>query len=183
MTRIKEIEGEEWKDIQGYEGLYMISNMGRVKSLPKICLTPSTEYLRGELIMTGVPNKKGYLALVLTKGGKKYPKRIHRLVAEAFISNPENLPQVNHVKGIKIDNRASQLEWITNLDNMRHSFAMGRKMPKGCENVNSKVVLNTQTGIFYDTMTEAAHSIGISFKLLSRKLLGERRNNTSMIYV
>ena len=81
---------EEWRDIRGYEGKYQVSNLGRIKSLN----------YRGtgkEGILSPTPNKKGYLVIGLYKNNKQNKKRVNRLVAQAFIPNPDNLPQVNHL--------------------------------------------------------------------------------------
>ena len=99
-------EKEIWKDIEGFEGLYQISNMGNVKSL---------NYHRTgkERIMKGRKDKDGYLLAHLSKDGKAKNYQIHRLVAIAFIPNPDNLPVINHKNEIKSDNRVSNLEWCS----------------------------------------------------------------------
>lgn len=110
---------EIWKPIKGYEGLYEVSNLGRVKSLPR----------RGtygiEHILKPSPNKKGYPQVQLCKNSEYCPKRVHRLVAENFIPNPDNLPQVNHIDGNKLNNNVENLEWCTNEYNYKHSIKMG----------------------------------------------------------
>ena len=95
---------EEWRDIQGYEGLYMVSNLGRVKSL---------NYHRTgkERIMKPSDNGHGYLFVVLCKDGKDKNCRINRLVAQAFLPNPDNLPEVNHKDENKYNNCVENLEW------------------------------------------------------------------------
>ena len=84
-------------------------------------------------------NKKGYPQISLTHNGVRYTFRIHTLVAKAFIPNPNNLPQVNHIDGNKCNNNVNNLEWITNLENMRHSWRIGlRKARKGEDVSNNK---------------------------------------------
>src|SRR6266567_8146480 len=93
------LEGEEWRPVIGCEGLYEVSNLGRVRSLDRTTKGGRGErpkLLRG-ILYKPIPTKKGYVAVRLVKGGKWGGKLIHRLVAEAFIDNPLNLPQVNHI--------------------------------------------------------------------------------------
>lgn len=96
---------EVWKPIIGYEGLYEVSSKGRVRSLP-------FKHSRCKILKL-VPKKKGYLFLTLSKNGVQKPHSVHRLVAMAFIPNPENKPTVNHKNEIRTDNRVENLEWAT----------------------------------------------------------------------
>ena len=89
---------EIWKDIEGFEGLYQISSWGRVRSI------------RG--IIKPYQNKKGYYKVGLHKNGKGHKKRVNRLVALAFIPNPHNLPQVDHIDGNKHNNSVTNLRWV-----------------------------------------------------------------------
>lgn len=101
---------EIWKEIEGYDGKYYISSWGRVKG-PKGILTPYLNY-------------KGYEKVGLSKNGKCEKHRVHRLVADAFIPNPYNLPEVNHIDGNKRNNSFSNLEWVTGEENRNHDKIM-----------------------------------------------------------
>ena len=104
---------EIWKDIKGYEGLYQVSNFGRVKSLTKYHKTKKG-YFSKERILKLIRNERGYLLVGLCKNWKKQKVFVHRLVAETFIPNPNNLPQVNHINEFEKDNNSiDNLEWCT----------------------------------------------------------------------
>lgn len=113
---------EIWKDIKGYEGLYQVSNLGKVKSIKWFNPRTNKHYKRNKILKQIVTNK-GYLEIKLTKNYKCKIFKVHRLVAEAFIPNPNKLPQVNHKSKIKSDNSVSNLEWCTGLYNIRYSKA------------------------------------------------------------
>lgn len=102
---------EIWKDCKGYEGLYQVSSLGRIWSVRK----------QRYMYLSKKPT--GYLEVTLTaKNGKRKYERVHRLVALAFIDNPNNCPVVNHLNGIKDDNRVENLEWATVKDNTKHAY-------------------------------------------------------------
>lgn len=102
---------EIWKDIAGYEGLYQISNYGNIRNS------------KGRLLKY-YENHKGYYKVGLNKNGKNSKFRVHRLVAQMFIPNPHEYPQVNHIDGNKQNNNVTNLEWCTNTENQIHAVKM-----------------------------------------------------------
>ena len=114
---------EVWKDIDGYEGWYQVSNLGRVKRIKKIhCNHGKTNIVNREHILTPTTDKKGYSVVVLSNNGKdRKHMKVHRLVACAFIENKERKPQVDHINRIKSDNRVDNLRWVTNSENQYNS--------------------------------------------------------------
>ena len=110
---------EIWKDIDGYEGLYKVSNLGRIKSL-------GNDKNRKEKILKTGKNKFGYLHVILCKEGKVTTFRVQRLVANAFIPNPENKPEVNHIDENKENNCVWNLEWCTHQYN--NEYSKGKKI-------------------------------------------------------
>lgn len=122
---------EVWKDVVGYEGLYQVSNFGNVKSL-------GNEFSRKERLLKPSLQTKGYVNIVLQKNGKRKKILVHRLVAEYFIPNLDKKLQVNHINGIKTDNRVQNLEWVTHRENLDHAIKNNLTL-KGKENRNSKL--------------------------------------------
>lgn len=111
--KLKDLPNEKWKDIQGYEGLYQISDYGRVKSLKR------------NIIMHPGKDSNGYLFVQLYSHGIYKHHSIHVLVCCAFTPNPENKPTVNHEDGVKSNNRVSNLTWMTYPEQLEHSFRIG----------------------------------------------------------
>lgn len=105
---------EIWKDIDGFEGMYQISNLGRVKSLPRLSLQ---KHEIQEKILNTCHSCGGYVDVSLYKDGKRYHKKPHRLVAEAFIPNPNDLPEVDHIDTNKDNNCVDNLRWCTHSEN------------------------------------------------------------------
>lgn len=110
---------EIWKDIQGYEGLYQVSNLGRVRSLNKY--DRRGRFKEGKIKLIS-DNGNGYCVVNLKVDGEQKSRSVHRLVAQAFIPNPNNLPEINHIDGNKKNNTISNLEWCDRSDNLRHAI-------------------------------------------------------------
>lgn len=173
---------EIWEDVKGYEGLYKVSKNGLIKSMPKY-------RFNYELILKNTLNNSGYLVVALY-GHKKSGSslRVHRIVAQAFIPNPENKKEVNHKNGIKTDNRLENLEWSTRSENALHSYKTGLQKShrigvSGSKSPVAKLVLDTATGIFYETRNEAAFAKNIPQSSLTYMLTVKSKNKTSLIYV
>ena len=130
---------EQWKDIKGYEGYYQVSNLGRVKGLKRKLWNGKGHHFKEEKLMKPYPtkiNKRPNYNLYHVKLSKNYIQKglaVHRLVAIAFIPNPENKPQVNHLDFDTSNNKVSNLEWCTQMENMKHSKANGRRLKKNKE--------------------------------------------------
>ena len=105
---------EEWRPIEGYEGLYEVSNTGRVRSVDRYIKNGHSSYrLHKGKVISLLKGEYGYIQVNLYYNGKNYKKYVHRLVAQAFIPNPDNLPQINHKDEDKTNNRVDNLEWCT----------------------------------------------------------------------
>ena len=110
---------EIWRDVKGYEGLYQVSNLGKVKNL-------STNKLAQPSL-----NDKGYLKVSMSKNNKWKTEKVHRLVAETFLRNNDPKAEINHKNGNKLDNRVDNLEWVSHRDNMKHAWQTGLIKPTG----------------------------------------------------
>lgn len=157
---------EEWKDIDGYEGLYQISNLGRVKSLK----------FGKEKILKPRKNKTGYLYIGLHKEGKFKLFLIHRLVAQVFIKNLDNLPQVNHKDEDKLNNISTNLEWCNREYNCNFGSRNKRSALKRINHPTmSKKVLCVETGVVYPSTRDAERETGIHNGNISYCCNGHRK--------
>ena len=117
---------EIWKPVVGFEGLYEVSSLGRIKSLSKYTYSKGYPQLRKEKILS--PCKTGkYRNYLTVKLNDRHNYKVHRLVAEAFIPNPENKPQINHIDGNTGNNIVTNLEWCTNDENQKHAARMRKE--------------------------------------------------------
>lgn len=130
---------EIWKPVKDFEGYYEVSNLGRVRSVDRVVIAKNgtTQFKKGTL-MKPRPDRQGYIIVALSINRHYITKCVHRLVAEAFIPNPDNLPQVNHIDEVKNNNVVSNLEWCTAKYNAnygdRNKKAVETKVKKGLYN-------------------------------------------------
>lgn len=159
---------EKWKTIEGYEGLYEISSFGRVKSLK----------FGNERILKPCKNRD-YLKVCLWKKGKKESKLIHRLVSDAFIQNPYNLPEVNHIDENKTNNNVNNLEWSDRCHNCNFGTRNKRisKVLKGCYNTKiSKPVKCLETGLIFPSTMEVQRQLGFDNGKISKCCNGKLKS-------
>lgn len=170
---------EIFRDIEGYEGLYQVSNLGRVKSLEHIkggkC--GSIRPVRERILKTG--KRSGYPSISLCKNGKKKSLHIHRLVAQAFIPNPDNLPEVNHKDEDKTNNSVTNLEWCTYQYNNNYGTVKERQIKSHIGLYNnpkqSKPVVCIETGIIYQSMMEIQRQLGYNTGKICECCKGKRK--------
>lgn len=157
-TSLSDMTGETWEDVVGYEGKYMVSSLGRVKSL---------NYNRTgkEQILKPLKTGDGYLQVRLYKNGEKEQLLVHRIVAIAFIPNPEGKPEVDHINndGPKTDCRAVNLRWVTSIENKN--------------NGQSKQVMCVETGVVYPSAHEAERCTGVDHRRINECCRGKRKTS------
>lgn len=128
---------EEWRDVKGFEGYYQVSNMGQVRSVDRVLTVTNkrgTTFERvqyGKVIIPSVSKKVGYKAIKMSRDGFYKNYTVHRLVAIAFIPNPNELEQVNHIDGNQLNNCINNLEWCTRSENALHAVRIGLKTDWG----------------------------------------------------
>ena len=160
---------ERWLPVVGYEGFYIVSSLGRVRLLERSGFRKNGRFFYvHSKIKKPYLTKFGYYRLRMEKNKHSKHIFVHRLVAEAFIPNPENKPEINHKNGIRTDNRVKNLEWCTQSENNLHSYRkLGRIKVglKGENNPVSKIVLQIKNGIViaeFCSVTEAQTKTGIA---------------------
>ena len=174
---------KEYRDIVGYEGIYKISSCGTIMSYDKE-VKGRRGVIKSRELKTS-DNGKGYRNVMLFNNGRKM-LYVHRLVAEAFIEKVEGKDFVNHKDGNKSNNNVDNLEWCNRSENMLHANSIGlcnQYDRNGNKNPATKIVLDISTGVFYETMKEAANLYKISVGFLSSMLNNKIVNKTNLRYV
>ena len=172
---------EIWKPVVGYEGLYEVSNLGRVKSLPK------RGYKSGGILKQRC--KDDYMDVRVSKNNKKHTLSVHRAVAEAFIPNPDNKLVVNHIDGNKSNNCVNNLEWNTYSENSKHAICTGlvdkEFLVNHMNEIRMKSIAKTSKkikrddGKTYNSIADAARDVGVNPSVISRVLSGCRGKKTA----
>ena len=147
---------DEWRDVVGFEGLYLVSDQGEIKSIERRKTNNGGTQFVNERIRVLTPDRDGYLKVCLSKNGHHYVKSVHRLVAEAFIPNPYNLPVINHINEDKQDNRVKNLEWCTVQHNTMHGTGRIRTAMK-----QGRAVIQLD---MHDNIIDEFYSMGVASK-------------------
>lgn len=168
---------ELWKDIPGYVGLYQVSDLGRVKSLPRtVKRGKGFLHIKGKILKQYV-NNRGRLEVHLSRSGKWTHWLVHRLVAIIFLDNPNNLPQINHINGDPKDNRLDNLEWCNQSQNEIHKIHYLNNKNPSLLSQPRKIVLVEQ-GVVFNSLGEACRKTGIPMHILFNRLqTGKQDNN------
>jgi len=172
----------QFKTIEAYKH-YEVNELGQVRSKDRMIVTiDGKSYFRKGKLLMPKKHKDGYQFVTLTKEKSKKNFYVHRLVAEAFIPNPENKPQVNHINGNKTDNTINNLEWVTNAENSRHAYNNGLYFRIEHLKPSSRAVMDTSTNTCYLTIKEAAIALNRSYTAIRAMLKGRRRKTVSLEY-
>lgn len=164
---------EIWKNVEGFEGLYEVSDLGNVKSLRRKCAKWNGFRTVKERILKPGKDAIGYLHVLLAKDTKRYLYKVHRLVAFHFIPKIEGKPLVHHKNGIKWDNRAENLEWVTHTENMKHA-SIG-------SNRNGKPI-KCSNGEIYSSLKVASEALHIPKSSILDVIKGRKKSHKGIIF-
>jgi len=159
---------ETWKDIKGFENVYQASNLGRIKSLSrKVKCRGGFRQTKDKILKLNCGRKTGYMYFDL---GYRNAKLVHRIIADVFIENIFKKPCVNHINGIKSDNRVENLEWVTYSENEKHSYDVLNKKPNHGERHGSSILTNKDVVEIKQRIKNGERNIDISkdYKVVDR---------------
>lgn len=163
---------EVWKDIPGYESLYQVSSLGNVRSCEHVCTHPKSKTgtcIRKSRILHQCDDTSGYYRVTIQVNKLRADYNVHRLVAEAFIPNPDNLISVNHKNGNKHDNSIDNLEWMSYSDNTRHAHKTGLNS----HHISIKCI---ETSEIFSSLSDASKAFGCSYETMSAYIQGKRKS-------
>lgn len=175
---------EKWRAIPQYEGMYEVSSCGNVRSVTRETKMPANGrdavcVRKGTILKMG-EDRKGYLRVKLYGSHGNSTKRVHRLVAEAFIPNPMNKPQVNHINGVKSDNRVENLEWVSQSENIRHSYDVLLNKSKGAP---GRKVRCLENGVVYPSISLAARELKLEATNICRVCKGKMKTTGGLHFL
>lgn len=159
---------ERWRYIKNYEGLYKVSNLGRVMSIKRTTT-------KGKILKQSMG--EFYLMVNLSKNGSTKTHNVHRLVAEAFIPNPKKLPQVNHKRGVQTDNRASELEWCTASFNQKHRFSTLGQCPYNRKLLRHEAIEIYLSRSYRGYRADLSNKFNVSIDVIDSIRMGKNYNN------
>lgn len=174
------MKDEIWRPVIGYEGRYEVSNLGRVRSLPKLVEGYRGSFVTKTRILKASPDGKGYLMVWLYMNKIRHTFKVARLVAQAFIPNTENKPQIDHINAVKTDNRAENLRWVTDKENCHNPITYKRnaESKRGILNHKSKRVFQySLDGEFikeWGCVMEVERTLGFNHSHISQCCTGKR---------
>ena len=181
------MQEEIWKDVVGYEGLYQVSNFGKVRSSDRVVYRSSTpQFCKGQIIAQGLLNT-GYKIVTLWNKKKRKVYLVHRLVAQAFIPNEENKDYIDHINGIRTDNHVANLRWCTRNENVNFPLARSRYISANQKRIDHirqfhhthslKIVQLTKDGVIikgWNSVKEASMNLSISENNIYASCIGKR---------
>lgn len=184
---LEDLPNETWRDIPSYEGIYQVSNLGRVKSLARVLNRGRGKYLRPPIVMTPPINGHGYQQVTLyDKNGKGKILGVHQLVALCFLDNPQNYGDIDHINTIKTDNRKENLRWCTRKMNMNNPITKSMldskrlsychedwyiEKQRNSQPHSKKIAQKSISGEIlkvWNTISDAARFMGVSTQAISR---------------
>lgn len=165
-------EREIWKDIEGFEGLYQVSNMGRVRSLDR---KDKMGRSLKEKVLADKHNNRGYHTIALRRDGNTEYRLIHRLVAKAFLDNPNNWPEVNHKDEDKVNNAASNLEWCSS----KYNANFGTRNERVAKAQRQPFYAITSVGhrYWFESRNKAVEILGLDRRAVYRCLHGKQNHH------
>lgn len=187
---------EIWKDIKGYEGIYQVSNLGRIKSLARTIKYQNTERKVKEKIRKTFIGKQGYEKVELSKYGINKKYNVHTIVAKTFLDKKCEKLEVNHINGIKTDNRVANLEWCTRSENELHAYRTGlakntkkqrETAREYCKNNKTKIIVQLDLNFNFikewKSAKEVEEVLGISRKNISQCVTGRNKSAGGYIWL